>query len=89
MSLNPAQMCIRDSFPDPQGTVHSLFDPTAIPSFTDGFADSRGAVLFRRGNLAGGACTSLWSGNNPTILCNLSDLFWCNNVLIQTGYSSA
>ena len=45
-------------------------------------------VLFRRGNLAAGTCTSLWSGDDPAILCNLPDLFWCNNVLIQTGYSS-
>ena len=75
-------------FPDSQGTVHSLFDPTAIPSFADGFTDHRGTVLFRRGNLAAGTCTSLWSGDDPAILCNLPDLFWCNNVLIQTGYSS-
>ena len=76
------------SLPDTQGTVHSLFDPTAIPSFADGFADSRGTVLFRRGNLAAGTCASLWFGDDPAILCNLPDLFWCNNVLIQTGYSS-
>ena len=66
-----------------------FFDPTAIPSFADGFADSRGTVLFRRGNLAAGTCASLWFGDDPAILCNLPDLFWCNNVLIQTGYSSA
>ena len=26
-------------FPNPQGTVHSLFDPTAIPPFADGSAE--------------------------------------------------
>ena len=42
--LTTSKRYIEAGFPDPQGTVHSLFDPTAIPSFADGFTDHRGST---------------------------------------------
>src|SRR5699024_4525272 len=74
--------------PHQKGTVHRVPDPSIFPYRSYGSTDCGNAALFWRSDFAGRACAVLWSGDDFIVLCYIPDLFWRNNIPVQTSRSS-